>query len=79
MAEDRLLNRVEQLVAGIRKIDATLKANPPAERRAKLVKLRDEYQTSLKNIQQFGREKLPRAAEGAKISVPTDVMKVVKA
>ena len=71
---DRLLNRVETLVAGIRKVDVALDADSDHPNKKRMLELRDEYQTSLKNIQEFGREKAPTAPEGVKIEVPTDVL-----
>ena len=71
---DRLLNRVETLVAAIRKVDAALDADPKHPNKKRMLERRAEYQTSLKNIQEHGREKVPKAREGVKIEVPTDVL-----
>lgn len=71
---DRLLNRVETLVAAIRKVDTALDADPKHPNKKRILERRDEYQTSLKNIQEYGREKVPKAPEGVKIEVPTDVL-----
>ena len=71
---DRLLNRVETLVAAIRKVNAALDADPKHPNKKRMLERRAEYQTSLKNIQEYGREKAPKAPEGVKIEVPTDVL-----
>ena len=71
---DRLLNRVETLVGAIRKINAALDADPKHPNAKRMLERRAEYQTSLKNIQEHGREKVPKAREGVKIEVPTDVL-----
>ncbi len=71
---DRLLNRVETLVAAIRKVDAALDADPKHPNKKRLLERRTEYMTSLKNIQEYGRERVPKAREGVKIEVPTDVL-----
>ena len=72
--QDRLLSRVETLVAAIRKIDGAIEADPKHPNKKRMLERRDEYQTSLKNIQEYGREKKPSAPEGAKIEVPADVL-----
>ncbi len=71
---DRLLSRVETLVGAVRKVDAALDADPKHPNKKRMLERRDEYQTSLKNIQEYGREKKPTAPEGVKIEVPTDVL-----
>ena len=71
---DRLLSRVETLVAAIRKVDAVLDAHPKHPNKKRMLERRAEYQASLKNIQEYGRERLPKAREGVKIEVPTDVL-----
>ena len=71
---DRLLNRVETLVAAIRKVDAALDADPKHPNKKRMLERRAEYQTSLKNIQEHGREKVPKARVGVKIEVPADVL-----
>lgn len=71
---DRLLSRVEILVMAIRKVDAELDANAKHPNKKRLLERRAEYQTSLTNIQEYGREKLPQARVGVKIEVPTDVL-----
>ena len=71
---DRMLNRVEALVASIRSIDASLDADPDHPNAPRLLERRAEYQTSIKNIQEYGRESMPKALEGTKIEVPTDVL-----
>ena len=71
---NRLLNRVDTLVGVVRKIDAALDADPKHPNEKRMLERRAEYQTSLKNIQEYGREKVPKAPEGVKIEVPTDVL-----
>ena len=71
---DRLLNRVETLVAAIRKINTALDADPKHPNEKRMLERLVQYQTSLKNIQEHGREKVPKAREGVKIEVPTDVL-----
>ena len=71
---DRLLNRFETLVAAIRKIDAALDSDPKHPNKKRMLERRNEYRTSLKNIQEYGRERVPKAREGVKIEVPTDVL-----
>ncbi len=71
---DRLLNRVETLVEAIRKVDVVLDAEPQHPNKKRMLERRVEYQTSLKNIQEYGRERVPKAREGVKIEVPTDVL-----
>ncbi len=71
---DRLLNRVETLVAAIRKVDAALDADAKHPNKKRLLERRAEYQTSLTNIQEYGREKVPKGREGVKIEVPADVL-----
>ena len=71
---DRLLSRVETLVVAIRKVDAALDADPKHPIKKRLLERRAEYQISLTNIQEYGREKVPKARAGVKIEVPTDVL-----
>ncbi len=71
---DRLLNRVETLVASIRKVDKALDADPKHPNKKRLLLRRAEYQQSLTNIQEYGRESIPKARVGVKIEVPTDVL-----
>ncbi len=71
---DRLLGRVETLVGAVRKIDTALDGNSKHPNKKRMLERREEYQVSLKNIQEYGREKLPKKREGAKIEVPTDVL-----
>lgn len=71
---DRLLNRVETLVVAVRKVNAALDADPKHPNKKRMLERRAEYQTSLMNIQEYGREKVPKAREGVKIEVPTDVL-----
>ena len=71
---DRLLNRVETLITAIRKVNVALEADPKHPNKKCLLERRAEYQTSLKNIQEYGREKVPKVPEGVKIVVPTDVL-----
>ena len=71
---DRLLNRVETLVAAIRKVDAALDADPKHPNKKRMLERRAEYQQSLTNIQEYGRESVPKARVGVKIEVPTDVL-----
>lgn len=73
---DRLLSRVDTLVTCIRKIDKFLLATPDDPRRERMLERRVEYQMSLHNIQEFGRETIPRPV-GVKIEVPADVMKTM--
>lgn len=71
---DRLLNRFETLVGAIRKVDAALDADAKHPNKKRLLERRAEYMTSLKNIQEYGREKVPKARVGVKIEVPADVL-----
>ena len=71
---NRILNRVDTLVAAIRKTDMMLDANPKHPQKKRLLERRAEYQTSLKNIQKYGREKEPPELVGVQINVPTDVL-----
>ncbi len=73
-APDRLLNRVETLVGAIHKIGRVLDADPKHPNRKRLLERLGEYQTSLKNIQEYGREKKPTVPEGVKIEVPADIL-----
>ena len=72
--QDRLLNRVETLVSAIRKINAALDADQNHPNRVRMLERRAQYQTSLKNIQEHGRETVPKGREGVKIEVPVDVL-----
>lgn len=71
---DRLLARVETLVMAVRKIDAALSADAEHPNKERMLQRREEYRTSLSNIQEYGREKKPSAPEGVTIDVPTDVL-----
>ncbi|KKK77159.1 hypothetical protein LCGC14_2856430 [marine sediment metagenome] len=71
---DRLLNRVATLVAVIRKVNAALDADFKHPNKKRMLERRAEYQTSLKNIQEYGCERVPKARKGVKIEVPTDVL-----
>ncbi len=71
---DRLLSRVETLVTAIRKIDVALDADPKHPYKKRMLERRVEYQTSLKNIQEYGMERVPKERVGVKIEVPTDVL-----
>ena len=71
---DRLLTRVETLVGAVRKIDETLDTDPKHPNKKRLLERRAEYQISIKNIQEYGRERMPRAVEGTTIAVPADVL-----
>ena len=71
---DRLLNRIDTLIAAIRKVDAALDADAKHPNKKRLLERRAEYQTSLTNIQEYGREKKPSASVGVKIEVPADVL-----
>ncbi len=71
---DRLLSRVETLIAAIRKINTALDDNPKHPNKKRFLERRAEYQQSLTNIQEYGREKVPKVPEGVKIEVPTDVL-----
>ena len=71
---DRMLNRVETLVQCIRKIDVALDADSDHPNKGRMLERRAEYQNSIKNIQEYGRERMPKAREGTKIEVPTDVL-----
>lgn len=70
---DRLLSRVATLVESIRKIVSILSIAPDHPMKDRMLKRRTEYQTSLRNIQEFGRERVPSVAVGVKIEVPADV------
>ena len=72
--QDRLLSRVETLVMAIRKINAALDADAKHPNKKRMEERRAEYQTSLTNIQEYGREKKPTAPVGVKIEVPVDVL-----
>ena len=71
---NRLLNRVDTLVGAIRKIDMLLDAVEKHPMQDRMLQRRVEYQTSLKNIQEFGRERVAVTPEGVKIEVPADVL-----
>ena len=71
---NRLLNRVDTLVAAIRKINAALDADQKYPNRTRMLERLAEYQESLANIQEYGREKAPKARVGVKIEVPVDVV-----
>ena len=70
----RLFNRIETLVAAFRKINAALDADPKHPNKKRMLERRAEYQASLKNIQEYGRERAPKLPVGVKIEVPTDVL-----
>jgi hypothetical protein len=72
---DATFSRIEVLVGAVRKAKALLATAPP-EAKAALETRITEYQQSLKNIQEFGRETLPRKPAGVVITVPADVMDV---
>ena len=72
--QGRLLNRVETLVVAIRKIDQALDADAKHPNKKRMLERRAEYQTSLTNIQEYGREKKPAAPVGVRIEVPVDVL-----
>ncbi len=72
---DRLLNRLETLIGAIRKINAVLDAEPQHPNKKRMLERRVEYQTSLTNIQEYGRERMPtKMPVGTKIEVPADVL-----
>ena len=71
---DRLLSRVETLVGAIRKVDAVLDADAKHPNKKRMLERRGEYQQSLTNIQEFGRERVPKVPAGVKIEVPADVL-----
>jgi len=71
---DRLLARVETLVMAIRKVNTALEGDPKHPNKARLLERRAEYQTSLHNIREYGREKKPSAPVGVQIDVPADVL-----
>lgn len=71
---DRLLNRLETLVGAIRKIDPALDADTDHPNKKRILERRAEYQASIMNIQEYGREKVPEAPAGVKIEVPADVL-----
>ncbi len=71
---DRLLSRVNTLVGAIRKVDAALDADPKHPKKKRLLERRTEYQTSLKNLQEYGRESVPKARTGVNIEVPADIL-----
>ena len=70
----RLLNRVDTLVGEIRKINMALDADQKHPNRKRLLERLAEYQGSLANIQEYGREKAPKAPVGVRIEVPVDVL-----
>ena len=71
---NRILNRVDTLVVSIRKINMMLDANDKHPQKKRLLERLAEYQTSLKNIKKYGREKEPPELVGVQINVPTDVL-----
>ncbi len=72
---DRLLNRVDTLVAAVRKVDRVLDAEPQHPNKKRMLERRVEYQQSLTNIQEYGRERVPtKLPVGANIEVPADVL-----
>jgi len=71
---NRILNRVDTLVVSIRKINMMLDANDKHPQKKRLLERLVEYQTSLKNIKKYGREKEPPELVGVQINVPTDAL-----
>lgn len=71
---DRLLNRLESLVYSARKINVALDKDPNHPNKKRMLERLAEYQLSLTNIQEHGRERVLKAREGVKIEVPTDVL-----
>lgn len=71
----RMLNRVDTLVSCIRKINTALEADSEHPNKKRLLGRLAEYQESLKNIQEYGVERVPKAKVGVKIEIPTDVLK----
>jgi hypothetical protein len=76
---DRLLARVEALSNSIRKLKIVMDSHPADHPNMARWKARmADYLTSIRNIQEHGRETLSAKPEGVKIEVPTDVMTLVK-
>lgn len=75
-APDRLLSRIETLITSVRKIDAALDADFDHPNKSRMLVRRAEYQTSITNIQEYGRERMPKKLQegGVNIEVPTDVL-----
>ena len=71
---DRMLNRVETLVQAIREVNAALDADSKHPNKKRMLERLAEYQISLRNIQEFGRERVSRNPVGVKIEVPADVL-----
>ncbi len=72
---DRLMSRLETLIMSIRKIDAALNSDAKHPNKKRMLERRVEYQQSIANIQEYGRERVPtKVPEGVKIEVPADVL-----
>ncbi len=72
---DRLMSRLEALIMSIRKIDAALNSDAKHPNKKRMLERRVEYQQSITNIQEYGREWVPtKLPVGAKIAVPADVL-----
>ena len=69
-----MLSRIEVLVAAIRKIDAALDALSDHPNKDRMLERRAEYQLSITNIQEYGRERPLKSRVGVKIEVPADVL-----
>lgn len=72
-APDKLLSRVERLVHAVRKARKQLETADDAMK-AVLEERIKEYQTSLKNIQEHGKEKVSSRPVGVKLDIPADVL-----
>ena len=70
---DRMYARVETLVGAIRKVRVQMETAPP-EIKARMEKRITQYQQSLKNIQEHGKETVHVVPEGVRIEVPVDVL-----
>lgn len=71
----RIMNRVQALISGIRKMKRNLQENPTHAKVPVWEARISEYQQGLANVSKFGVERpKPEQLVGVKINVPTDVM-----
>lgn len=75
---DRLLARIETLSVAIRKLKLVIDNHPVDHPNMPRWKARmEEYLTSIRNIQEHGRETIV-SGPSVKVEVPTDIMTLVK-
>ena len=74
---DRIQGRVDCITAQMHKLDTQMKADPKSPKHARRKKKWNEFVTSLKNIQEFGRERMPTGNPvGVTIDVPLGFLKL---